>query len=396
MLLITSGATSQEPGAAAGFMFLTGVAVLCLVAVESAMRVAGTTPLTASKVRVLTITTLALVLVVEVVLRYGLTTYATYMEVNGSRYFSVFKPAPSWFPGYEPGVLMYARPEFTHRRTVNSLGLPDVEFTTDKAPQEYRVLALGDSFTEGVGAPQDSTWVKVVGRLLASRHPDRQITTLNAGVSASDPFYAYVLLREKLVPFHPDLVIVAINSTDHDDILLRGGHERFLDDGTVTYRQPPAWEWLYGLSYISRPIIHDVLGYNYIFFRGDEMLRTQEVAAAQLRSVLEDFRDLCRTHAMSLFVVAHPVQHEVMRGTYASTDYQQLMLHLASDATINFVDLLPYYLHENIMTPDTASRFYWPLHYHHTTEGYQHMGEAIAHHLDEMAIVGPASETTGS
>jgi hypothetical protein len=62
---------------------------------------------------------------------------------------------------YIPGAaIAYARPEVSYARQVNAMGLTDKEFTADKAPGEYRIVALGDSFTEGVGADTASTWVK--------------------------------------------------------------------------------------------------------------------------------------------------------------------------------------------------------------------------------------------
>jgi hypothetical protein len=66
----------------------------------------------------------------------------------------------------------------------------------EKAPGEYRLIALGDSFTEGVGTSYDMTWLKVVEARLATAMPDRTFVAYNAGVSGSDPWFAYMLLRE--------------------------------------------------------------------------------------------------------------------------------------------------------------------------------------------------------
>src|SRR5262245_60035299 len=48
----------------------------------------------------------------------------------------------------------------------NGLGFRDHEFTVDKRPGEYRILAVGDSFTIGSGVALDDTWPQVLERLL--------------------------------------------------------------------------------------------------------------------------------------------------------------------------------------------------------------------------------------
>ncbi len=49
----------------------------------------------------------------------------------------------------------------------NSLGLRDAEILPEKPAGELRVLALGDSFTFGLGVPGDAAWPEVLERLLA-------------------------------------------------------------------------------------------------------------------------------------------------------------------------------------------------------------------------------------
>lgn len=101
-----------------------------------------------------------MLLLLEMMLRYGLGTHVTYPERNGSRnYRSIYAyDNPTWFHLYRPHEsVRWVRREFTHERRVNSLGLADDEYSPAKRQDEFRVIALGDSFTEGVGASHDKT-----------------------------------------------------------------------------------------------------------------------------------------------------------------------------------------------------------------------------------------------
>jgi hypothetical protein len=58
---------------------------------------------------------------------------------------------------------------------MNKLGLFDNEV------ENPIIVGLGDSFTQGVGTPPDSTWLKYIERKL-------DLKTLNAGIGASNPY----------------------------------------------------------------------------------------------------------------------------------------------------------------------------------------------------------------
>ena len=85
---------------------------------------------------------------------------------------------------------------------------------------------MGDSFTEGVGTTEDSTWLKQLEHMLnADPHRFYDYTTLNGGAHGSDLIFSYELLSGCLLKYHPDMVILNLNSTDIGDIVTRGTAE---------------------------------------------------------------------------------------------------------------------------------------------------------------------------
>jgi lysophospholipase L1-like esterase len=336
---------------------------------------------TKNRLRLLLGTTLLLLAMTELVLRIGVRRYTTYPEQNGFLYGSLYERRyTSWY--YTMASLPeveYSKSEFTYHRQVNSLGLCEREVPLDKGAGEFRVLALGDSFTEGVGTSYDTTWVKVVERHLAAAMPDRTVTTINAGISGSDPFYEYVLLRDRLLPYRPDLVIVAINPSDMYDVLIRGGMQRFRPGGSTQYaRKAPRWELIYATSYIVRVVVHEVLGYNWLLIRESEMESPTRVAAEEIESVLADIQTLAEEHDFDLLVVVHPASyHEVLYGEYGN-GFGLVASRLKESGSPESLDLLDYYGRTGIINKENVGEFFWSLDGHHNTDGYLAMGDAIA------------------
>ena len=107
----------------------------------------------------------------------------------------------------------------THVVTTNSLGLRDSAARRVRSQSSsYRLLFLGDSFTEGVGVDYERTFVGRIGSML----PD--VETLNAGVVSYSP-HLYFRKLEFLVErqgLKIDEVTVFIDLSDpQDEILYR-------------------------------------------------------------------------------------------------------------------------------------------------------------------------------
>jgi lysophospholipase L1-like esterase len=324
----------------------------------------------------------------EVQLRMLDPNLSTYAERTVGRYASQFTSKPTWFLVEPPGQpIRWEMREFTHARQVNSLGLPDAEFTIAKTPGEFRILALGDSFTEGIGTDAASTWVKVAERQLAARDPARRLTILNAGVSGSDPFFEFMLLKEKLRPLRPDLVVVALNETDVTEVVIRGGAERFRPDGTVAYRPAPRWEGLYARSYLVRLIVHGGMRYNWMLMSDEQLTREEKIAVQKLVAEVRSFREWCAADGCRLLVVAHPLLAAARVGRHPDS-FAALVQRLGQEPGTHFVDLMPSYIRDGV-SGSAAQNYFWPIDTHHNTRGYEVMGRAIAQHIWEAGLIAP-------
>lgn len=95
--------------------------------------------------------------------------------------------------------------------TTNSLGFRDAERPRAKPPGAFRVLVLGDSFTEAVQVPAEKTFEKVAERSLAScpALKGRPVEVMNWGVRGYGTVEELELLRLLGHDQTPDAVVLA-------------------------------------------------------------------------------------------------------------------------------------------------------------------------------------------
>lgn len=383
--------TADELNLLTGVLFLLTLSSLLFILAEAAIGFFTPSTSTTTNTRLLLTSLTVALIFMELLLRFGLAKYSNYQEQNGNtNYISIYRNNnPSWFHLHEADSNIVApRKEFVHRRNTNSLGLSEKEIPRAKEPAEYRIIALGDSFTEGQGTSYNSTWIKIAEKDLAAHVPTRTITAINAGIMGSDVYFEYILLKERLLSFKPDLVIVAVNHSDVDDIIIRGGMERFSPDGRLTARRKgPPWEWIYGISYIFRHITHDVFGYSWLLLGPAEVTSEERDAVEQIRRCIGEFSKLATQHNFKILVVFHPHETEIKDERYYPLSFNDLIADLKYSSRGYILDLLEYYRTTKIITRDNRSQFFWPLDLHHNTKGYEVMGHAIANKVLEWQFL---------
>jgi hypothetical protein len=352
-----------------------------------------------SKLRRLLLTSFVALLCGELFLRNVLRRYPSYLEENGQSMYASQDREPLRTalvrPPREPEDHLWlilprphsawskAGPDFSFAHRYNSLGLRDDEPVMSKSPGENRIVALGDSFTEGVGTDEDSTWVKQLERQLNALGLKRRVRTINAGLAASDPFYEYLLLEKKLLAFDPDLVIVAVNATDVDNVRVRGGLERFGPDGSIVYRAGPRWEWLYGASYIVRHVAHDLLDYNWYLLKRSEMEMVESQSIDLLEEGLMLFAETSRAHEFELVIVVHPLKEELDEDFL----HLQPLVDRLRSRDIRVVDLFDYYRSAEGIPAGKTGDYYWKLDGHHNLRGYELFARGLGRSLLEWRLV---------
>ena len=101
---------------------------------------------------------------------------------------------------------------------INSFGLRDREYPVKKGDNVFRILALGDSFTEGHGVAIEQTFVKILEeKLNESFVDDVKYEVIIAGIGGYSPILEYLFLSDKGLRFNPDLVVLFYDFNDLKD-----------------------------------------------------------------------------------------------------------------------------------------------------------------------------------
>lgn len=328
-----------------------------------------------------------IIIVVEFFLRF-FDVNASYLERNTLCYERVFhKYRNSRYYTREPLMkISYTTTEFTYERDAYAEGFTQPMLTGKKKKNEYRILALGDSFTEGVGTHKDSTWLKFLSDSLQKLYPDKIITTFNAGVVSSDPVFQYVLLTEKFNHLDFDMVFVCTNESDLLDIVLRGGFERFQPNNTVKYKERPSWEWLYGLSYISRLVVINGLGYNHILMKQSDYDIKRMTSLKTIYQTHLMFYDYAQKNNIQLLSVFHPTQSEILTPDYFMLKYVLKRLrHTHPD--MHVVDMQHYFIDDLKINRQNIYDYFWKIDGHHNTKGYKSFANGLLKYIKEEKLL---------
>ncbi len=198
--------------------------------------------------------------------------------------------------------------EFNTEFTTNNEGFRDDYFDTIK--NKYRVITIGDSFTECVGSSNDSTWQKQLKKIVLDSSK-MNIDIFNCGIKGSDPVFEYLLLKSKLIKYNPDLVILTINASDITDIEIRGGFNRFNSKNELIIKEIPFWSvLLYSRLFRLIGLIFGDYALNPIWNQKKEVFKANTI----IENAIDSTQILCKKHNCKLLVVFQPIQWDIDNG----------------------------------------------------------------------------------
>lgn len=300
-----------------------------------------------------------------------------YMELRSGHYQSPYSQnMGNYYNIRHPNDTVWLRSgEFSYGRVTNSLGHSDREWALEKDSATLRIIALGDSFTEGDGAPADSTYPVQLQKMLIESGIRAEV--LNAGTSGSDPLFCYRNLKDRLLTYSPDIVIQTVSSDDMlFDIPLRGGLERFAD-GELKLASPPPWEPVVAASYVLRELFH-LFGLDISRPYGAEKNAGHVTAmGGLLRDVILRQDSLGAEHGFVSIWLVLPMKHETrdMRHVFPFEAWQKQPFPLRASSTAM---LLPCYEHTMSIEGDSYSAYFWKIDGHHNSRGYRMMAACTA------------------
>lgn len=277
-----------------------------------------------------------------------------------------------------------ARGEFTYDYRHNAFGFRDEEHELAKPRGVFRVLGLGDSFTYGVGAAFEETYLYRLERMLNARlgeHP--RVEIIKCGVPRFFPEPERILLEKLGLQFEPDLVIVGFVPNDVIDTFYGLDAVKVDPSGYLITRQAVSpgsvGRFVYRRSHLCRLVLS-----KYMAWRNDRVEDWAAVYAAggtheaDWRRIEEEFAKmafLARSIGARMLVV-----HIPRKGPWSEAS-EYPARRLASWAEANgagFVDTLPA-----MRDAMSASPLYYARDGHCTPAGYAVVAKEVARYLEE-------------
>ena len=118
-----------------------------------------------------------------------------------------------------PGLVYEMKPAFSiidsHEVVVrtNAFGMRDDEYTLEKPEDVFRICLIGDSVSFGMYLPLEKTFAKLLEKRLNAQDTGK-FEVLNFAVAGYNSSQEAVTLKEKVLNFKPDMVIVAFCPND--------------------------------------------------------------------------------------------------------------------------------------------------------------------------------------
>ncbi|MEX2589966.1 MAG: SGNH/GDSL hydrolase family protein [Chitinophagales bacterium] len=309
--------------------------------------------------------------------------YNTYFEKNYNAYQSYYAKdsiSGQIITRLPNSKIAIEQTEFTYFRNTNKLGLSeDREIDTSKTLG----IVLGDSFTEGIGAPADSTWARLLEK---QTDADCPIQTYNAGVAGSDVFFMRKLYEQKLEKLNPDLLFLCLNYSDISEYIYRGGAERFRDDGNTYYPSGPDWEVYYKHSHVVRFFVHFILNYDFTLRKKDKLKeRLPEILSEIANQII-----WLQNNTKNLVLIIHPYPYFKDKNVPFHEDFPELKKLLPKN--IKTIDLYPDF--EKHFAKNNSKQYYWPKDGHFNSRGYLLMSRFIYEHLKGMEFCKELDKST--
>lgn len=315
--------------------------------------------------------------------------HKVYLETIGEKYYSGYNQVlPSWYHMRHPGdTFTPSNVDFFYPFSINAWGIRDKEVTNHPADSIVRILVTGDSYAEGMGAPYDSTWPRLLEKELIANGIKAEV--IDAGSAGSDIWFDYMAYRDILHKLKPDLVIAAMNSSDYTDYMLRGGLQRFHADSTTHFRKSPWWEPLFHYSHLFRAILYKYVKYPFtaIFLSEKDCEVAYINGTAEADSTLRLYNKEATKHGAGFVTVYHIIPPEIKYGhvhlnKFVLAKADSLYTHLNNTGT-NAIDI------SKPMTQqygDSLDLFYHLRDGHYNPRGYAVMARIIADSLVQRGM----------
>lgn len=226
---------------------------------------------------------------------------------------------------------------------INSLRVKDIEHGLEKPVGTYRVVFVGDSYTEASGVQFNKGYSQVLTRMLNAQSKDQHYEALICakwGYNSMDELHFY---EKKCQQFDPDLIIVGyvLNDAEGYNAVKRWEFLNLLrirkpdGVGALLYQYSHLFRFLYLKVEYFRIQNAWIKGYNAIYNDSSTFLETKQCFL--------EFKKLIIARNCKFLVVLFPYLDYKLNDANPFIKYYGIVLSFLLKNKIDVLDLFPYF-----------------------------------------------------
>ncbi len=311
---------------------------------------------------------------------------------------SLFQPDRDCFWRLKPNVVAPAeRGHWWGGRMSNSHGMRSREVSVAETHDKRRVLCFGDSTTFAFGADFADAWPNQLQGMLDQEHPSH-VEVLNAGIPGHTSFQGRQRLAADLEKWRPHLTVITFGNNDGWRWDGLADKEHAIGGGasaTAWMHHSRALSWLRACRQQATqgPAAQDESRWaeqaTLNYFDPNEHW-TPRVSLDDFADNLQAMIALCRAHDSEVVLIVWPDQRQLLNQPTWRLPYQAATRHVAEDAGIACVDLVPSF---ESLGRWGVDRFLPRDVIHVDRAGNRLVAKAIAPHVRNLLLGGDVAQT---
>jgi len=303
---------------------------------------------------------------------YGIEDWREHVVTNDN--FRIQDPVLLWRP--RPGMDPYNEQGFKS----------DIVMEVPKPPNVYRIMAYGDSNTDG---PVDMDWSNELQKLLEPRNsPDLRYEVINAGVAGYSSYQGLQRFMQEVDTYQPDLIFVSFGWNDLSQAL----------DKPDKHYQQKSEAMVFILRILIRYRTYQAIQHYVQAPRLKELAKTEIPPRVSLEDYMDNMRsfaELGREKGVAVVFLSRPYKYsteEILKNSSWRKRvplYNRALEEFARQQGEYFIDVQRHYEFE------TEKGLFSDESHFYTEEGMAEMGRFLLRELESQGLLGEGSKSPG-
>ena len=270
--------------------------------------------------------------------------------------------------------------------STNSRGWRGPEFEPTFEPDEYRVVALGDSCTFGKGVEERDSWPRQLeGMLKAEMGGSVQPLVVNLGVNGYSSIHYMQVLKNTVAEIKPDLVVLGYNLNDFPNIAQKVDVAVFQQN---KLRESIPWDLRRQLGRLA--LFRLLRSFYYDLHREQDWATAEHIASQAPKGspgsvrrmekeaeILGEIVRVSREAGAQVAIFLFPYESMVYLDSYSTAPVDNVR-DLAKKLGVEFVDLVATFRKAAAESTPPRSLFIRGDRYHPNEEGYRIVARSVA------------------